>query len=117
MRHFDRSSAESSPIGTVDVRRWEQYGLNELPFQAMWYTVPPGESPAQDQHPELELSLVLSGTATVEAGGTITEVPAGDSFLLGSEEAHIIHNRSADTPLVVFSAYWMPVEAKAGVAQ
>jgi quercetin dioxygenase-like cupin family protein len=117
MRHFDRSSAESQPIGTVDVRRWEQYGLNELPFQAMWYTVPPGTSPAQDQHPELELSLVLSGTATVEAGGIVTEVPAGDSFLLGSEEAHIIHNRSHDTPLVVFSAYWMPVEATAEVAR
>ena len=74
-------------------------------------------SPAQDKHPELELSLVLSGTATVEAGGVITDVPAGDSFLLGSEEAHIIHNRSEDTPLVVFSAYWMPIEATVEVAQ
>lgn len=109
MRHFANEAAESSAVGVVDVARWEQYALGDaLPFQAMWYTVPPGESPAQDCHPEVELSLVMSGTASVEASGQVTDVAAGSAFLLASEEAHIIHNRSADTPLVVFSAYWMP---------
>jgi mannose-6-phosphate isomerase-like protein (cupin superfamily) len=111
MRQFDRSSAESAPIGDVDVWRWEQFGLGDkMPFQAMWYTVPPGSSPAQDHHPELELSVVLSGTASVEVGGEVIDMPAGTSFLFDSYEAHIIHNRSADEPLVVFSAYWMPKE-------
>ena len=109
MRYFARDRAESSPVGVVDVARWEQYELGDaLPFQAMWYTVPPEFSPPPDCHPELELSLVISGVASVEASGTVTDVAAGSSFLLGSEEAHIIHNRSADQPLVVFSAYWMP---------
>jgi quercetin dioxygenase-like cupin family protein len=116
MRHFDSDSAESAPVGDVDVARWDQYGLGAtLPFEAMWYTVPPGSSPPADQHPELELSVVISGTASVETEGKITDVAAGSSFLLDSEEAHIIHNRSADMPLVVFSAYWMPpVTAKSG---
>jgi quercetin dioxygenase-like cupin family protein len=115
MRHFDHGAAESAPIGEVDVRRWEQYGLDgTLPFQAMWYTVPPGCSPARDRHPEVELSLVLSGTASVEIDGQITEVAAGSSFLFDSGEAHVIHNRSADTDLTVFSAYWMPLEQPAG---
>ncbi len=78
MRRFLHSRAESAPIGEVDVRRWEQFGLDStLPFQAMWYTVPPGCSPAPDRHPEVELSLVLSGTASVEIGGEVTDVPAG----------------------------------------
>jgi quercetin dioxygenase-like cupin family protein len=109
MRHFDKSSAESTPIGDVDIRRWEQYGLGDtLPFEAMWYTIPPGCTPAQDKHPEVELSVVLGGTASVEVDGQITDVPTGSSFLFDSEEAHIIHNRSADTPLTVFAVYWMP---------
>jgi mannose-6-phosphate isomerase-like protein (cupin superfamily) len=109
MRYFARDRALSSAVGLVDVARWEQYDLGAaLPFQAMWYTVPPDSSPPADCHPEIELSLVLSGVASVEASGRVTDVPAGSSFLLGSAEAHVIHNRSADQPLVVFSAYWMP---------
>src|SRR5262245_13385805 len=120
MRHFANGSAESYTVGVVDVARWEQYGLGDtLPFQAMWYTVPAGGSSPQDQHPEVELSVVISGTAFVEASGEITEIGTGDAFLLGSEEAHIIHNRSSDTPLLVFTTYWMPrdtVTAEAEVA-
>lgn len=109
MRHFASGAAESYRVGVVDVARWEQFGLGDtLPFQAMWYTVPPVASSPQDCHPELELSVVVSGTATVEAGGALTEVAAGSCFLLDSEEAHIIHNRSADQPLFIFTTYWMP---------
>jgi quercetin dioxygenase-like cupin family protein len=82
----------------------------------MWYTVPAGGSSPQDCHPEVELSVVISGTAFVAASGEVTEVGAGDAFLLDSEEAHIIHNRSTDTPLLVFTTYWMPRETPVAAA-
>ncbi len=110
MRHFASDSADSYAVGAVDVARWEQFGLDgTLPFQAMWYTVPPDSKSPVDQHPELELSVVVGGTAHVEIGGEVTEVPQGDCFLLESQEAHVIHNRSADEPLRVFTTYWMPL--------
>jgi mannose-6-phosphate isomerase-like protein (cupin superfamily) len=109
MRHFPSDSAESYLIGVVDVARWEQFELGDtLPFQAMWYTVPPASSSPRDCHPEVELSVVISGTASVEASGEVTDVAPGSCFLLGSEEAHVIHNRSADRPLFIFTTYWMP---------
>lgn len=115
MRHFVCGVAESNAVGQVDVARWEQYSLgNALPFQAMWYSMRPGITSSQDCHPEVELSIVLTGTASVEVGGEITEVTAGSAFLLGSEEPHVIHNRSAGEELLVFSAYWMPSANGAG---
>jgi quercetin dioxygenase-like cupin family protein len=114
MRHFDSGSADSYPVGVVDVARWEQYSLADtLPFQAMWYTVPPDSSSPQDCHPEVELSVVISGSASVEASGQLTEVAQGSAFLLDSGEAHVIHNRSAEHPLMVFTTYWMPPETAA----
>jgi len=112
MRRFDSRSADTYTVGPVDVARWEQYGLGStMPFDAMWYSVQAGQSSARDCHPELELSIVLSGTASVETGGSITDMPAGSAFLFDTEEAHIIHNRSQDAPVVIFSAYWMPTGA------
>jgi quercetin dioxygenase-like cupin family protein len=117
MRHFASDSAESSPVGVVDVARWEQYSLEDtLPFQAMWYTVPPDSSSPQDCHPEVELSVVINGRAWVEASGQVTEVAPGSAFLLDSEEAHVIHNRSSGDPLLVFTTYWMPREPVAAAA-
>lgn len=117
MRHFASDSAEYSLVGAVDVARWEQFRLDDLlPFRAMWYTVPPGTSSPQDCHPEYELSVVVSGTASVEASGEITDVGQGSCFLLDSREAHVIHNRSADTPLFIFTTYWMPEAAQAAIA-
>lgn len=116
MRHFDSSSAESYAVGVVDVARWEQFALGgTLPFQAMWYTVPPHSCSPQDCHPELELSVVISGTASVETGGEITDVAQGSCFLLDSREAHVIHNRT-DVPLSIFTMYWMPGAAAAAHA-
>jgi mannose-6-phosphate isomerase-like protein (cupin superfamily) len=117
MRHFAGDSAESYAVGVVDVTRWEQFGLGDtLPFQAMWYSVPPGSSSPTDCHPEVELSVVVSGTASVETGGQVTDVPPGDCFLLDSGEAHVIHNRSAGTPLRIFTTFWLP-RAAAGEAR
>lgn len=117
MRLFASDSAESYTVGVVDVARWEQFSLGDtLPFQAMWYTVPPASSSPRDCHPELELSVVISGTASVEASGQITKVAQGSCFLLDSEEAHIIHNRSDTQPLFIFTTYWMPRESADGPA-
>jgi quercetin dioxygenase-like cupin family protein len=71
--------------------------------------VPPASSIAPGCHPELELSIVVAGTAHVEVGGAVIEIAAGNAFLLESEEAHIVHNRTADQPMVIFSGYWMPL--------
>lgn len=117
MRHFVSETADSHPVGVVDVARWEQYGLDgTLPFQAMWYSVPPASSSPQDRHPEVELSVVVSGTASVETGGRVTDVAQGSCFLLDSEEAHVIHNRSADEPLRVFTTFWMPLATAGGAS-
>ena len=115
MRHFAGDSAESYAVGVVDVARWEQFGLGStLPFQAMWYSVPPESSSPTDCHPEVELSVVVDGTASVEASGRITDVRQGDCFLLDSAEPHVIHNRSADVPLRVFTTFWMPRDGAPG---
>lgn len=74
----------------------------------------PGSESPVDQHPELELSVVVAGTAYVVVGGREHVVPQGNAFLLSSTEAHVVQNRSADTELTVFSAYWMPITAEAG---
>src|SRR5215468_9122699 len=117
MRTFDKGAADTYLVDRITVARWEQYSLGgSLPFQAMWYTVPPDSSSPRDRHPEVELSLVVSGSAVVEAGGAVTEVPHGSAFLLDSQEAHVVHNRSTDQPLVVFSAYWMPTGVGSAVA-
>jgi mannose-6-phosphate isomerase-like protein (cupin superfamily) len=109
MRQFASATAESYTIGSVAVARWEQYSLQDtLPFEAMWYSIPPGESSPMDCHPEVELSIVINGTASVEAGGKITDAAAGSGFLLDSEESHVIHNRS-DQELLIFTTYWMPL--------
>ena len=109
MRTFDSVSSESYLVEDISVIRFEQYEIADLmPFQAMWYTVPPGSASPRDQHPEPELSVVVRGTAHVEAGGQTAEIRHGSAFLLDSEEGHIVHNRSTDTPLTIFSAYWMP---------
>ncbi|WP_018353149.1 cupin domain-containing protein [Longispora albida] len=111
MRKFDKAAAESKVVGPIDVTRWEQFGLNAaVPFQAMWYTVPPLSASVLDRHPELELSIVISGAADVESieSGSFTPVVAGDGFLFDTEEGHIIHNRSETEPVTIFAAYWMP---------
>jgi quercetin dioxygenase-like cupin family protein len=114
MRTFDLITGESLLVKDLRVVRWEQYELDrEMPFQAMWYSVPPGSESPIDQHPELELSIVVAGTAHVLVGDAVHEIPHGNAFLLSSTEAHVVQNRSADQELTVFSAYWMPLDGEA----
>lgn len=108
MRTFDRTAAETYAVADVEVARWEQYGLGErMPFGAMWYSVPPGSSSPTDRHPERELSIVVSGSGTVEAGGECAEVAQGDAFLIEADEDHRVQNGSGE-PLLVFTTYWIP---------
>jgi len=115
MRTFDSKSADSATVGPLAVARWEQYGLQAtMPFGAMWYTVPAGQSSVLDCHPDLELSIVIEGTAFVESNATTIEVPQGSAILFDSEEPHVIHNRDQDASLTIFSAYWMPLPGAPG---
>ncbi len=109
IRVLDRTRARTQHAAGLRVTRWAQFELeDQLPFQAMWYAVPPSGSTHQDRHPEAELSLVVTGTAAVEALGGVVEVRQGEAFLLPAGEPHVVHNRSDDAELVVFSAYWLP---------
>ena len=111
MRTIDYRAADTYAVGDVEVARWEQFSLGELlPFGAMWYEVAPGASSPVDCHPERELSLVVSGTALVQAGGESVEVAQGSAFVLEPDEDHMVRNLSEERPLVVFSAYWMASE-------
>jgi quercetin dioxygenase-like cupin family protein len=114
MRTFDTGSTDFEQVGPIAVARWEQYQIGDgvMPFGAMWYTVPPGSSSVREHHPEFELSIVVTGTAHVEASGTITEVSPGNAFLLDSDEPHVIHNRTSDQLLTIFSGYWMPLSTE-----
>jgi mannose-6-phosphate isomerase-like protein (cupin superfamily) len=119
MRTFDSGNSTFAEVGPIQVARWEQqyqFGTM-LPFGAMWYTVPPGASSVRDCHPEPELSIVVAGTGFVEVASGITEVSVGSAFLLDSEEAHVVHNRAEDSPLTIFSAYWMPLDEAAAPAE
>ncbi|WP_328994963.1 cupin domain-containing protein [Kribbella sp. NBC_01245] len=109
MRTFDLATGTDQFVKDIRVVRWEQYELGkQMPFQAMWYSVPPGSESPLDQHPELELSVVVAGTAHVVSGDDEHAVPQGSAFLLNSTETHIVQNRSAQDMLTIFSAYWMP---------
>lgn len=114
MHVIDHASAVGSGDDVMTVTRWEQFPIVEtLPFGGMWYSVAPLSASPLDQHPDVELSIVLRGEAEVEVGGSRTRVTQGSAFVLDSTEAHVIHNPSADTPLLIFSAYWMPPESGA----
>jgi mannose-6-phosphate isomerase-like protein (cupin superfamily) len=108
MQSFVYSTSHKDSVEKVDVARWEQYSATHgMPFKAMWYSVPPNAVSPFDRHPEIELSMVLRGTAVVETADGKRTVEQGDGFLLGSGEGHTVHN-TGDEPLLVFSAYWMP---------
>lgn len=115
MRTFDNTTADRYLVSDIEVVRWEQYGLGDaMPFNAMWYTVPPGSTSPVDCHPELELSVVLSGSASVSVGdSSAVVVERGGAFLIESGETHTLHN-GTDAPVLVFSAYWMPADQDAG---
>lgn len=125
MRKIAHADARLEAEFGIRVGRWTQYpGLGDLPFGAMWCRVEPGASSQPDRHPEVELAIVLGGTATYTVttrtvttrtadgtctadGGTV-QAEAGTAILLDPEEEHVIHNGSPDEPLTILSLYWLP---------
>lgn len=109
MRRVSADSAQLTEEFGIRVGRWTQYdNADELPFGAMWCVVPPGSKTDPDSHPELELAVVVDGSAIFEAGQATIEAAAGAAVLLSSNEQHVVHNTSDDSPLVMLSLYWLP---------
>jgi quercetin dioxygenase-like cupin family protein len=93
----------------IRVGRWAQYpDLGDLPFGAMWCVLDPGASSEPDHHPEIEMAVVVRGTARYSNDGRTVEAAAGSVILLEPEERHVIHNASPDEPLTILSLYWLP---------
>jgi len=108
MRTFDSRTAAVAPEFGIMCGRWSQYpALDSLPFDSMWCFVPAGSRTDEDCHPETELVVVLDGEARFESPQNAVDASGGTAVLLGSREPHVIHNKSADSPLVLLSIYWM----------
>lgn len=109
MRKIANESARLEPEFGIRVGRWERYpGLTALPFGAMWCVVDPGASSQPDRHPEVEMAVVVGGTARYAGDGGTVEAEAGSVVLLDPGEGHVIHNVSAQEPLTILSLYWLP---------
>ncbi|MFC5827959.1 cupin domain-containing protein [Nonomuraea insulae] len=109
MQKFSSSTAALTEEYGIEIGRWTEYGGTDfMPFGAMWCVIPPNSSSQADQHPEIELAVVVEGDADFDVAGAREHAPAGSAILLGSQERHVIHNRSAGDPLVLLSMYWMP---------
>ena len=131
---MERLSCDAAELTTefgVRVGRWAQYPANKLlPFDAMWCRVPAGGRTERDCHPEIELAVVVNGSAAFESPaaadaatgatadddgtgadsgtGAMTDAPQGTAVLLHGNEPHVVHNKSADEPLILLSIYWLP---------
>lgn len=115
MHILNSESARLTPEFGVESGRWTQYpDLGELPFGAMWCVIPPGGHTEEDCHVEKELVVVAKGAARIESPAATFDAGPGTAVLLGSEERHVIHNRSTDQPLVLLGVYWVPTDAVEG---
>ncbi|TPQ18613.1 cupin domain-containing protein [Streptomyces sporangiiformans] len=122
MEKLNAETARLTDEYSIRIGRWSQYAITEqLPFDAMWCVIPPGGSSQRDCHDEVELAVVVGGNADFEhaedtpGAAERTEAAQGTAMLLGSNEPHIVHNRSTTEPLVVLSVYW-PQQAPAPAA-
>lgn len=112
MRTYSTAGADLTHEYGIEIGRWAQYpGAQDLPFGAMWCVIPPGGHSHEDCHPEVELAVVVSGTARFELPAdpeSSADAPLGTAVLLDPNERHVYHNASQDAPLVLLSLYWMP---------
>ncbi|MCQ4084253.1 cupin domain-containing protein [Streptomyces sp. RB6PN25] len=101
---------DDSPLTSeygIQIGRWERYpDADALPFGAMWCQVPANSSSTLDNHPEVELAVVVGGDATFTVDGRATEVAAGTAVLLRPGERHVI--TAHREPVRVLSLYWLP---------
>jgi quercetin dioxygenase-like cupin family protein len=109
LRKITNESARLEPEFGIQIGRWDRHpGLDHLPFGAMWCVVSPGGSSEPDHHPEIEMAVVMSGTALYTVDGRTVAAEPGSVILLEPEEHHVIHNASPDQPLTILSLYWLP---------
>ncbi|GAA1255849.1 hypothetical protein GCM10009665_52920 [Kitasatospora nipponensis] len=91
----------------ISIGRWSRYpGTGSLPFGAMWCQVPAGSQSVQDNHPEVELAIVVGGEATFTVDGVATAAPAGTAMLLQPGEKHVIS--AGEQTVDILSIYWLP---------
>lgn len=110
MEQFSRAAAGFEREHGLDIARWSQFAAaGHLPFEAMWFVVPPRSASLPDEHPEAELAVVVQGSGDFETADRRVPATAGTAVLFGPGERHTVHNPSAE-PLLVLSAYWIPDE-------
>jgi quercetin dioxygenase-like cupin family protein len=108
MHRLTADQAVMAPENGIQIGRWTQYaGLPDMPFGAMWFTIPAGGRSRLDVHPETELAVVVSGEATFCAGDEELTAPAGTAVVLRPQEEHVVRAGPAGD-VKVLSLYWMP---------
>lgn len=111
MQKFTVDEAQLTHEYGIQIGRWSQYaGVDALPFNAMWCEVPAHSDSATDNHPEVELAVVVGGDATFTVDGTDVPAPTGTAVLLSPGESHVIH--AHEEPVRILSIYWLPEETR-----
>ncbi|MDJ0346006.1 cupin domain-containing protein [Streptomyces sp. H10-C2] len=110
---MQKFSIDDSPLTSeygIHIGRWEQYAAaSGLPFSAMWCQVPANSHSVLDNHPEVELAVVVGGDAVFTVNGEDTPAPAGSAILLTPGDRHVI--TAGDEPVRILSIYWLPGDA------
>lgn len=116
MQKFTVDEAQLTHEYGIQIGRWSQYaGVDALPFNAMWCEVPAHSDSATDNHPEVELAVVVGGRATFTVDGTDVPAPTGTAVLLQPGESHVIH--AHEEPVRILSIYWLPENTEAANAR
>ncbi|WP_265567302.1 cupin domain-containing protein [Streptomyces hygroscopicus] len=116
MQTFTLDETQLSHEYGIGIGRWERYEKTQrLPFDAMWCRIPAHSESAQDNHPEVELAIVVGGTAVFTVDGEDITVEPGTAVLLSPGERHVI--KAAEDPVRILSVYWLPAASGSGEAR
>ncbi|WP_225447200.1 cupin domain-containing protein [Streptacidiphilus sp. PB12-B1b] len=116
MQTFAIGDKELTDEYGIQIGRWERYaGTGGLPFNAMWCQVPADSHSVVDSHPEVELAVVVGGSATFTVDGRDTAAPAGTAVLLRPGERHVI--TAGSEPVRILSIYWLPEDGRPGAEE
>ncbi|MFK8849708.1 cupin domain-containing protein [Streptomyces sp. Ac-502] len=112
---FTLDESQLSQEYGIGIGRWEEHPKKQpLPFDAMWCRIPAHSESAPDEHPEVELAVVVGGTAVFTVDGTEVTAGPGTAVLLSPGERHVI--KAAGEPVRILSVYWLPSAAGSGEA-
>ncbi|MGK5637066.1 cupin domain-containing protein [Streptomyces sp. URMC 126] len=115
MQTFTLDESQLSQEYGIGIGRWEHRPTKQpLPFDAMWCRVPAHGKSAPDEHPEVELAVVVGGTAVFTVEGEEVTARPGTAVLLSPGERHVI--TAAEEPVCILSVYWLPSAADSGEA-